>query len=371
MDYLAIKNKLDQQYRNLDRNDLLWIMALGSKATFDGPFKEYFEERLKSLKSITPEQIKSASFVPITLDYKDFISQAKINGVSIVRKTTKEYMLDPQSGYIYEAFICKYFFDYMLKNNITPNLPFYYRTNIGKVDDDYKINLFTEKMDGTTLKDFLKDNIINADFFKIILFQIVYTLLCFQQMGIRHNDLHTSNIFIDTDIKGVIKYYINDNVSYTVPITNVGLVKIFDMDFASVDCSVDFPDGFKDNLKAFKTQVKKFYGTDCQNPKTQGSYVESLGIGPVGKNIFDLFIALCTQLIYVDDDETREFIYRIFDHDDFDNDKLKFPCRNPNVSKNPQEYKTMEDVIKDPYFDVLKYQPMETENVFRLPKAIP
>ena len=371
MDYLAIKNKLDQQYRNLDRNDLLWIMALGSKATFDGPFKEYFEERLKSLKSITPDQIKSASYKLLTkLDYdKGSIYHTKINGVSIVRKTTTEYILDPQTGYIYEALICKYFFDYMLKNNITPNLPFYYRTSIREVDDDYKINLYTEKMDGTTLRDFLNNYKVNADAFKIILFQIVYTLLCFQQMGIRHNDLHASNIFIDTDIKGILKYYINDKVSYTVPITNVGLVKIFDMDFASVDCSADFPNGFKDNLKNFKTQVKEYYGTDCQNPKTEVPEYMELGIGPDGENIFDLFIALCTQLIYIDDDETREFIYRIFDHDDFDN--LPFVCRNPDVSHNPQGYKIMEDVIKDPYFDVFKNLSRETENVFRLPKAIP
>lgn len=369
MDYLAIKNKLDQQYRNLDRNDLLWIMALGSKATFDGPFKEYFEERLKSLKSITPEQIKSASFVPITLDYGDFIAQAKINGVTIVRKMTRESLDPDSSGYIYEALICKYFFDYMLKNNITPNLPFYYNARIAKARGGYELHLYTEKMDGTTLGDFLKKNTVDASHLKIILFQIVYTLLCFQQMGIRHNDLHTSNIFIDTVIKGILKYYINDKVSYTVPITNVGLVKIFDMDFASVDCSVDFPDGFKNNLKAFKSQVKKYYGTDCQNPKTEDLYLMTLGIGPDGENIFDLFITLCTQLVYIDDDETREFIYRIFDHDDFDN--LPFDCRNPDVSQNPQGYKTMEDVIKDPYFDVFKNLSRETENVFRLPKAIP
>lgn len=370
MDYLVIKNKLDRQYRDLDRNDLLWIMALGSKATFDGPFKEYFEERLKSLKSITPEQIMSASFVPMALDNKDFISQAQINGVTIVRKKTREESEEPEyGGYIYEALICKYFFDYMLKNNITPNLPFYYLVAKAKTKRGYKLHLYTEKMDGTTLRDFLNNHKVNASAFKIILFQIVYTLLCFQQMGIRHNDLHVENIFIDTDIKGILKYYINDKVSYTVPITNVGLVKIFDMDFASVDCSADFPDGFKNNLKAFKSQVKKYYGTDCQNPKTEDPEYMILGIGPDGENIFDLFVALCTQLVYIDDDETREFIYRIFDHDDFDN--LPFHCRNPDVSQNPQGYKIMEDVIKDPYFDVFKNLSRETENVFRLPKPIP
>ena len=33
---------------------------------------------------------------------------------------------------------------------------------------------------------------------KIILFQILYTVLCFTDVSLRHNDLHFGNIFVNS-----------------------------------------------------------------------------------------------------------------------------------------------------------------------------
>jgi hypothetical protein len=72
--------------------------------------------------------------------------------------------------------------------------------------------------------------------FLIILFQIMYTLKCFQIIGLKHNDLRFGNIMIEEKIKyddfGTFnKYVIDDSKSYFLP--NIKYtVKIFDFDLS-------------------------------------------------------------------------------------------------------------------------------------------
>ena len=94
----------------------------------------------------------------------------------------------------------------------------------------------------TTLHDFLLThlNILPKEkknnIFIILLFQIMYTLEIFNRIGIKHNDLHLKNIFVQINKKN----YINDNneiyfnkytldKSYLIP--NIGInIRIFDFD---------------------------------------------------------------------------------------------------------------------------------------------
>ena len=67
-----------------------------------------------------------------------------------------------------------------------------------------------------------------------LLFQIVYTLHCFQKAGLRHNDLHFSNILVEIDSPiSELSYFIDKDTVYTVP--TYGLIaKIYDFDRATL-----------------------------------------------------------------------------------------------------------------------------------------
>ncbi len=65
-----------------------------------------------------------------------------------------------------------------------------------------------------------------------IFFQIIYTLLCFSNVKLSHNDLHPGNIFIEYSLRPkIINYIIHDKI-YILE-TNY-IVKIYDFDRASI-----------------------------------------------------------------------------------------------------------------------------------------
>ena len=49
---------------------------------------------------------------------------------------------------------------------------------------------------------------------KIILFQILYTISCFNDISLRHNDLHFNNIFVDTLDSQLINVYWISEMEY-------------------------------------------------------------------------------------------------------------------------------------------------------------
>ena len=114
----------------------------------------------------------------------------------------------------------------------------------------YIYPLITETSDSTKeiikLYDFLI-KIINMRhkyteiIFLVILFQIMYTLLVFNKVGLKHNDLHLKNIFIQINSANILsnnhdiyfnKYVVNNkgiNKDYLIP--NIGIdVRIYDFD---------------------------------------------------------------------------------------------------------------------------------------------
>lgn len=91
--------------------------------------------------------------------------------------------------------------------------------------------LITEKSEGTTLKDYF-NKLQSDDLFKII-FQLLYTLRCFEKIGLSHNDLHSSNVFIDKLNKPIERiYYISDDK--WVKFESYYDVKIYDFDRSSI-----------------------------------------------------------------------------------------------------------------------------------------
>lgn len=88
-----------------------------------------------------------------------------------------------------------------------------------------------------------------------IIFQIAYTLVCLAEVGIRHNDLHANNVWIETPVAPQkFIYFIDPKRYFVVPIVSV--VKIFDFDRASVwSPSID-PRTGKEDKQLYNTLVR-------------------------------------------------------------------------------------------------------------------
>lgn len=91
--------------------------------------------------------------------------------------------------------------------------------------------LVMERGSGTVWNDYMR-NIKNDIEFKSVIFQVLYTLECMNRLGLRHNDLHNENLWIDTSFSGYLCYEIEET-TFKVPITN-NFVKIFDFDRAGI-----------------------------------------------------------------------------------------------------------------------------------------
>ena len=131
-------------------------------------------------------------------------------------------------------------------NSLEPN---FYRS-LNSIFKNPKIKfvypMITETSDSSkkiiTLNDLVKKTFImlsesvKTKIFVNILFQIMYTLEVFNRIGIKHNDLHSKNVFIQINQKNIIdgnhelynNKYIGDR-EYLIP--NIGIVvRIFDFD---------------------------------------------------------------------------------------------------------------------------------------------
>ncbi len=108
----------------------------------------------------------------------------------------------------------------LLNKKITQNLPYIYGYNI-KADS---VSFVSEFANGGDLKGWLLKKTRNERELDNAYFQIFHGAYCLNSIGIRHNDLHWSNILIFNVKKGgVFKYKIKDKTYY---IPNLGRVFI-------------------------------------------------------------------------------------------------------------------------------------------------
>ena len=111
----------------------------------------------------------------------------------------------------------------------------------------YVYPMITETTDSTkdimTLYEFMKREMVQLSskkmkiIFQVLLFQLIYTLHVFNLVGLKHNDLHLKNVFVQINRKNIItnsqdnycnKYVVGKN-EYLIP--NIGIdIRIFDFD---------------------------------------------------------------------------------------------------------------------------------------------
>lgn len=151
----------------------------------------------------------------------------------------------------------------------------------------YIYPIITETSDNTrnlyTVSHFLKKIIQILTFEKqkkiilILLFQIIYTLEVFNRVGLKHNDLHIKNIFIQVHNKNIIdsnydeyfNKYIVDDYTYFIP--NIGLsIRIFDFDRTCKHDNGVFP-SYKSIKSTLIKNLEELH-INCDENKTFDTY---------------------------------------------------------------------------------------------------
>ncbi len=88
--------------------------------------------------------------------------------------------------------------------------------------------IILRKSNGISLHKYITTKVFTQETLFGILFQIIYTLICFKQYQLVHNDLHYGNVLIERlDTPVTIHYKISDKI---YALTTTKLVKIFDFD---------------------------------------------------------------------------------------------------------------------------------------------
>jgi serine/threonine protein kinase len=119
-----------------------------------------------------------------------------------------------------------------------------------EVETDYDVNgpdpkvnfVMTEALQGKKLAEWMK-TARSLEEWKSVLFQILYTLECFNRIGFRHNDLHLDNIFIEKTAVPEYYYVIDvdkpvaaSDVKYLRVPTSGWSARIYDFDRSTLIC---------------------------------------------------------------------------------------------------------------------------------------
>ena len=178
----------------------------------------------KSKMISTNKNTGSESFVYVIR----FIDNKRTVVMKLLPKESYDLMMNEYQMYsVFNGFI---------KHKVSPyvltKVPIVTKT---PVNDKYP--LFTTTYENLqTLDEYLTNKKVNETFFKniqSILIQLLYTLHCMNKVGLRHNDLHTNNIFVVQNVGNKLENTYNalncNGNTYYVPV-NGPQIRIFDLD---------------------------------------------------------------------------------------------------------------------------------------------
>lgn len=108
------------------------------------------------------------------------------------------------------------------------------KEDLNNYDTTKLLVLILEKVPGQNIADYIqKVAYNNNEVVKSLLFQILWTLSCFNHYGIRSNDLHLGNILVQPlGATTYINYFVTSNIFYRIKV-NPGFIKIIDFERAS------------------------------------------------------------------------------------------------------------------------------------------
>lgn len=209
-----------------------------------------------STKVLTSEEKGSASSSIILFGVLKLNLKSKSEVVAKIFFTSRDPKND--NSLAVEANVYKRIVSELLKTHVTPHLITYigyakcdllkYSGNLMKEimqeahksisPTRYNFNemnvLLTEKAKGRTLHDHIKSGKLQWKNWQAILFQLVYTIQCFIEIGFMHNDLHSGNIFVDEIPETTFIYFVKiENKVKCFHVTTKYILRIYDFDFAT------------------------------------------------------------------------------------------------------------------------------------------
>lgn len=95
--------------------------------------------------------------------------------------------------------------------------------------------LLLERGRGSSLEEWAGADVPRSpDEWRSVLWQLLYTLVCFRDVGLRHNDLHPGNVWIDTDLTPqTFIYFVDPRTYYAVPLVRGTMARVYDFDQAT------------------------------------------------------------------------------------------------------------------------------------------
>jgi serine/threonine protein kinase len=125
------------------------------------------------------------------------------------------------------------------------------------------VMLILELGTGMSLMDLIRNKLLKPDDLKPILFQVGYTLLQMNRVGVRHNDLHLGNVWIDILPQEKIIYYKLRNGSMAT-IKSKYMPKIYDFDLSTFTADYNNNENLVMDNVAIEDKFCKLYGMCSQ-----------------------------------------------------------------------------------------------------------
>jgi hypothetical protein len=251
----------------------------------------------------------------------------------------------------------------IVTNNISPHIVYYLgnqkvsnkckalkflnlkRLEVEELVRTHSNMLISEFIEGNSLDNWVYDwvddgNEITNEEWKILTFQVVYTLAVIQKKyKLMHNDMHYGNILIDTSIKkgGYFVYTINSKTYY---IKNTGFIpKLFDFEFA-MSYSNKIPDFYPNKFIIGKYDYDRT--THVTKEPVLGSDISTDFNVPYNYNeVYDLHYFLTSLLdLYISQD-LFDWITKLYPEDliprDEDSSKSNSSNSSNSSSSNSEE----------------------------------
>lgn len=340
----------------------------------------------------------SASATSVVLAQAQPHVDAKQRGVSL-KIAFGEVDTSPDNSLSVERSLYDIYFDYIMRNHFTPNIVTYVASfecstaqlknaithgpQLAKLydrkqllnpmrikwqieDQEYydwdKVHvLVLERTQGNTLRKYSKKE-HTTDEWRNVFFQIIYTFEVFNRLGLRHNDAHDKNIFIDElNNADVAAFYAIDNEHiFRVPLQH--FVKIFDLDMGSSHCDSNYINAVYQPL----IEETRRRGICANNTRLTGEMCTDYGLCNDVNQKYDIFLTL--GWIYGRPmgktlplpDEVANFIKENISEELLD-ESWGFPYHlgsplnmGNNASVNPENMKTPFEMLQHPFFDPLR-----------------
>lgn len=189
-----------------------------------------------NLKNINDQVAIKISFKSLTTD-----NSAMIERIVYSRITTPLIMNfnTPHTMMYMGSFVCRNFLKKLsqypknkISDEIAKGLMLIANTKGKAYDYNIMEILMLEQGRGQTMQDWIKTSHPWEDW-QAVLFQIIYTLHCFYEVGLQQNDLHWGNVWIDKIAKTTFNYMIDKSKSTVFQFETTWFVKIYDFDLAT------------------------------------------------------------------------------------------------------------------------------------------